>query len=257
MINDNFIVYETTNLINGKKYRGIHKTKNLNDGYIGSGLAFEKAVQKYGKENFKREILEYCDSYDELIEKEKFYVDENWVKNKTNYNIKTGGQSVGILSEESKDKISKTLKEKYKSGEITAKSPACKKGKKTWNKGLEMNEDFKDKCSVSGKERYENDENHPLKLFGNKNGHDKGEHVGPMKEETKNKISEALKEKWATVEHPSKGKEPWNKGKKNLQIAWNKGIKMKKYECPHCKKMVDKLNGKRWHFENCKFKTPS
>ena len=75
-----------------------------------------------------------------------------------------------------------------------------------------------------------------------------------MKEDTKNKISESLKERWLTQEHPSKGLEPWNKGKKNLQIAWNKGLEMKQDECPHCKKMVDKGNGKRWHFDNCKNK---
>jgi hypothetical protein len=99
-----FIIYETTNLINGKKYRGIHQTKDLDDNYLGSGIVFNKALKKYGKENFEKHILEYCSSYDELLEKEKIYVDEKWVKDKNNYNIKTGGQSAGILSDESKKK---------------------------------------------------------------------------------------------------------------------------------------------------------
>ena len=97
-----FFLYETTNLINGKKYRGIHKTDNLNDGYIGSGFALKLSVKKHGKQNFKREILEFCSSYNELLEKEKIYVDEKWVNDNSNYNIKTGGQSAGILSDESK-----------------------------------------------------------------------------------------------------------------------------------------------------------
>lgn len=105
-----FILYKTTNLINGKTYIGIHKTNNLDDGYLGSGFALTEALEKYGKDNFKREILEFCDSYDELIELEKVYVDIDWVKNKSNYNLKTGGQSVGILSDESKNNIRNTKK---------------------------------------------------------------------------------------------------------------------------------------------------
>jgi hypothetical protein len=34
---------------NGKKYRGIHKTSKIEDGYLGSGIAFKKAIEKYGK----------------------------------------------------------------------------------------------------------------------------------------------------------------------------------------------------------------
>lgn len=63
-----YIIYETTNEINGKKYRGIHKTNNINDGYLGSGIALEQALEKYGKQNFSRQILEFCSSYEELID---------------------------------------------------------------------------------------------------------------------------------------------------------------------------------------------
>ena len=113
-----FFIYKTTNLINEKKYIGIHKTENINDGYLGSGYALKAAIKKYSKEKFKREIIEYCNNYDELLEREKQYVNDIWVAQSTNYNLKTGGQSSGLLSEESKKKISKTLKRKYKTGEI-------------------------------------------------------------------------------------------------------------------------------------------
>ena len=83
-----YFIYETTNLINGKKYRGIHKTSNINDGYLGSGVAFENAVIKYGKQNFVREIIEFCSSYDELIALEKYYVNDEWVRDHSNYNLK-------------------------------------------------------------------------------------------------------------------------------------------------------------------------
>jgi len=53
-------VYITTNLLNGKQYVGDHSTYNQDDGYLGSGRPyFSNAIKVYGKENFKREILEF------------------------------------------------------------------------------------------------------------------------------------------------------------------------------------------------------
>lgn len=244
-----YILYETTNLINGKKYRGIHKTNKIDDGYLGSGLAFENAVKKYGKKNFKREILEFCNDYDELLEREMFYVDENWINDESNYNLKTGGQSSGLLSQESKDKISKTLKRKYDSGEIVKRIEAPYIPTEEQNKNM----------SDILKERYTKIEHH-LKgcepwnkgLKGMQESWCKGLKLGPQSEESKRKKSETLKERYKNQEHHSKGKDPWNKGLKGEQEAWNKGKEMEKIECPHCKKMVDKGNAKRWHFENCK-----
>ena len=87
-----YTIYETTNLVNGKKYRGYHMTTDLNDGYLGSGTAIGKAIKKHGKENFKKEILEFCGSAEEMIEREKFYVTTEWVKDKNNYNLQPGGR---------------------------------------------------------------------------------------------------------------------------------------------------------------------
>ena len=49
-----YIIYKTTNILNGKYYIGKHITENLNDEYISSGIALKKAIQKYGKEYFKK-----------------------------------------------------------------------------------------------------------------------------------------------------------------------------------------------------------
>lgn len=70
-----YTVYKTVNLINGKFHLGVHKTSNPNDEYLGSGNYIIRAVAKYGKASFKKEILfEYdtqegaWDKEDELVE---------------------------------------------------------------------------------------------------------------------------------------------------------------------------------------------
>lgn len=86
-----YIIYETTNLINGKKYRGCHKTQNLEDGYLGSGKYLIRAIEKHGVENFKREILGQYETSEELFEAEKEFVNEEWVNRPDTYNLKIGG----------------------------------------------------------------------------------------------------------------------------------------------------------------------
>ena len=53
------ILYKTTNLVNGKIYIGVHSTDNLDDGYLGSGVALLAAIKEYGKKSFKRDILKF------------------------------------------------------------------------------------------------------------------------------------------------------------------------------------------------------
>lgn len=58
-----YTIYKITNLINQKIYIGKHQTKNLNDGYFGSGIFLRKAISKYGKENFVKEIMFIFDKF--------------------------------------------------------------------------------------------------------------------------------------------------------------------------------------------------
>jgi len=66
------VIYLTTNLINGKKYLG--KDEYNRKSYLGSGITLKKAIKKYGKENFKKEILEYCNNSEHLIEREEYWL---------------------------------------------------------------------------------------------------------------------------------------------------------------------------------------
>ncbi|MFA5727548.1 MAG: hypothetical protein WC886_07905 [Saccharofermentanaceae bacterium] len=85
------IVYKTINNINGKEYIGIHTTNNINDGYLGSGTEFKKAVREYGRENFRRIIIAEYDSRINALKKEKELVTGDYVKNEISYNLCKGG----------------------------------------------------------------------------------------------------------------------------------------------------------------------
>lgn len=88
------IVYKTTNLINGKIYIGFHSTNNINDGYIGSGKALKWAINKYGKENFSREILYYCADREAARLLESTIVDKKFLARNDTYNLVEGGTGV-------------------------------------------------------------------------------------------------------------------------------------------------------------------
>lgn len=116
-------VYETTNLINSKKYRGVHSTTDDNK-YLGSGKLICQAVDKYGEENFEVKILEFCETRKKLFEKEREYVDEEWIKRKDTYNLKVGGEGgwdyinlLGLCStKEARQRISKSIKKAHQEG---------------------------------------------------------------------------------------------------------------------------------------------
>ncbi len=135
-------IYKTTNLINGKYYIGMHSTNNLDDGYIGSGTRLWYSIKKYGKENFKLEILEFFENRFSLKEREKELVNEDLLKDKMCLNLKTGGEG-GFSCEEHQKKCSKMgtlmMSLKMNNDEIFKKNVALKISKirlEQWKNGL-------------------------------------------------------------------------------------------------------------------------
>lgn len=120
-------VYITTNTLNKKFYIGVHRTKNLNDGYMGCGhyrgrklreqldTKLYRAFRKYGDDVFVTEIIHSFNNEVDAYKKEKELID---ITNKNCYNSKPGG--VGgfhpdtnkgrILTENEKRKLSESAK---------------------------------------------------------------------------------------------------------------------------------------------------
>ena len=101
------VIYQTTNLKTNIKYIG--KDTQNNPKYLGSGTDLKKAIKEYGRDNFKKIILEHCSNIEELIQKESYWLQKYDVENNPNFYNKTNkpfGNSG--LSEETKNKISKS-----------------------------------------------------------------------------------------------------------------------------------------------------
>ena len=97
----NHYVYLTTNLVNDKKYIGKHSTdKSIeDDNYLSSGVLIAKAISKYGRNNFRREILHHCDSEEEAFDLEIEEIKKrNAIDDDMYYNLATGGEGIAVGS---------------------------------------------------------------------------------------------------------------------------------------------------------------
>jgi group I intron endonuclease len=129
-------IYKVTNKINGKIYIG--QTSKNDPNYLGSGPVIMKAVKKYGRDSFIREVIEFCDSKELLNEREIFWIKfYNSTDRNTGYNISTGGNG-GNLGDLVNEKISRQSYDHMRGN-------ALRKGKDPINKGVPMSEEQKDK----------------------------------------------------------------------------------------------------------------
>lgn len=233
-------IYETTNLINGKKYIGKSAHDKFNEKYHGSGKHIRRALEKYGEQNFKTVLLEWCKDLEELNQREFYWINKNnAVEDRNYYNIIPGGAGGWYYdrkthphsgftkyskhTNETRRKMrenhwSKTGKydqhtRKYTQEEIDKfkENHWSKLGHSVWNKGLKIP---KDKQSISQK-------NFPYNTKGsvwmNKDGVSKRVHKDKINEFLENGYSFGRNLPKETLDRMSKlqsGRTPWNKNLK-------------------------------------------
>ena len=188
------IIYETTNLINGKKYIGVHSTDDIDDGYLGSGTVLCRAVIKHGRENFSRKILSRHLTREEAILEESKIVTKEIAKDPKFYNLATGG-AYCEFTDERKAKIS--------SGMIGMIKPP-------------LSDSHKLRLSESVKKRILAGKFIPPTL------------QKPTSQKTKDKISLANKGKRLGCRHSEESikkiSEASKRPRKKGRIAWNRGL---------------------------------
>jgi hypothetical protein len=91
------ILYRTENVLNGKYYVGMHTSRKIDDGYLGSGKILLSALKKHGRESFTRTILAECESRAELAALEKQVVNAEMIADPLNMNLKLGGEGGGCI----------------------------------------------------------------------------------------------------------------------------------------------------------------
>jgi len=86
-----YYLYQITNIVNNKIYVGVHKTEDMNDGYMGSGKVIKQAIEKYGIDNFRKNILETFEDSKSMYAREKEIVTNDFIMREDVYNLRRGG----------------------------------------------------------------------------------------------------------------------------------------------------------------------
>ena len=230
-------VYITRNLINNKVYIGQHSTKNFDDDYLGSGTIFLQAVEKYGKESFKKRICCFVNDKKDLDEAEKYWI-AYWEAKERGYNIAYGGSENQYVHKSGVEhKLYGVLKsEEHK--KHMRENHADFRGENHPFFGKHKSREHIEKFRESFRKNYKID-NHPC-------------YNKFKSEETKKKIGETLRGRYRGELSPNYGRITSEETKNRYRETMSsKPILV----CLHCGfKTKSKGNLNRWHNDNCKLK---
>lgn len=166
-----YTIYKVTNKVNGKFYIGKHQTKKVDDAYYGSGKAIKEAIQKYGVENFDKEVLFVFDNEADMNNKEKELITEEFVNREDTYNLGVGGE--GGAHFKGKTHSLKTIEQIKRKRACQTFSHETRRKISEANKGRPVSEQTRQLHSAKSKARVRK----------------------PHSEETKLKIAEAIRQK--------------------------------------------------------------
>lgn len=193
-------IYETTNLVNGRKYIGQHTSSTFDPNYKGSGKLLRQAFEKYGWSNFSVRMLCLCFSQEELDAEEIDYIAHcNAVESQDYYNLQAGGQVGNIagsrMSKSTKHRMRIAHLGKHHTEQAKQKISKANSGIQNW-KGKHHSEETKLKIS----EAQQGELNH---AYGK-----------PWSEERKADRSRKI----SGEGNPCYGKKCYNNGKHNIYI---------------------------------------
>lgn len=230
-------IYKITNTINSKVYIGM-STKD-NDSYFGSGVIISKAIKKYGKEHFIKEIIETCENIEQLQIREQYWI--NYYKSILNnncYNVHEGGKGGNWKKWMTKERLDEVILNLKNGG------GQFKKGKTPWNKGLKYSNEKISNALKGKKQDIKSVEKRSIKLKGKKRSDDQKKNIS-------NSLKEVYKDGFSE-EHKNKLSQS-HKGIKMTEITKQKlRVKKETVICPHCKKVGGIPIMHRYHFNNCK-----